>query len=396
MPAVVYCFFKGGMSLEPTIRLYDYDAYIQTFMAKVLACREEKGSWLVALNRTAFFPEGGGQYADNGTMEEAFVSDAHEREGVVWHTVGRPFEPGEDVRCKIDWERRFDFMQQHSGEHILSGLAHKYYGAANVGFHLGLESTTIDFDVPLTEEDLLRIETLANRAVWENIPLEIMYPSPEELETIPYRSKKALEGKIRIVTIPGYDICACCGTHVRRTGEVGLIKVTSFMNYKGGTRLTLLCGKRALQDCQRRVRDVNRVTARLSVKPEELDAAVSRLEQDIADRKILEAGLRRELFDLKAEKLGSGAKVCTFEHGLTPDDIARYCLVLAERFTVAAVFSGEGPSWKYAFASKTEDVRPPAAAFNAACGGRGGGKPELVQGSCAADRAAIETYFSEL
>lgn len=396
MPAVVYCFFKGGMSLEPTIRLYDYDAYIQTFMAKVLACREEKGSWLVALNRTAFFPEGGGQYADNGTMEEAFVSDAHECEGVVWHTVGRPFEPGEDVRCKIDWERRFDFMQQHSGEHILSGLAHKYYGAANVGFHLGLESTTIDFDVPLTEEDLLRIETLANRAVWENIPLEIMYPSPEELETIPYRSKKALEGKIRIVTIPGYDICACCGTHVRRTGEVGLIKVTSFMNYKGGTRLTLLCGKRALQDCQRRVRDVNRVTARLSVKPEELDAAVSRLEQDIADRKILEAGLRRELFDLKAEKLGSGAKVCTFEHGLTPDDIARYCLVLAERFTVAAVFSGEGQSWKYAFASKTEDVRPPAAAFNAACGGRGGGKPELVQGSCAADRAAIETYFSEL
>jgi len=384
------------MSLEPTIRLYDYDAYIQTFMAKVLACREEKGSWLVALNRTAFFPEGGGQYADNGTMEEAFVSDAHECEGVVWHTVGRPFEPGEDVRCKIDWERRFDFMQQHSGEHILSGLAHKYYGAANVGFHLGLESTTIDFDVPLTEEDLLRIETLANRAVWENIPLEIMYPSPEELETIPYRSKKALEGKIRIVTIPGYDICACCGTHVRRTGEVGLIKVTSFMNYKGGTRLTLLCGKRALQDCQRRVRDVNRVTARLSVKPEELDAAVSRLEQDIADRKILEAGLRRELFDLKAEKLGSGAKVCTFEHGLTPDDIARYCLVLAERFTVAAVFSGEGQSWKYAFASKTEDVRPPAAAFNAACGGRGGGKPELVQGSCAADRAAIETYFSEL
>jgi alanyl-tRNA synthetase len=384
------------MTLEPTIRLYDYDAYIQTFMAKVLACREEKGYWLVALNRTAFFPEGGGQFADNGTMEEAFVSDAHEREGVVWHTVGRSFEPGEDVRCRIDWERRFDFMQQHSGEHILSGLAHKYYGAANVGFRLGLEFTTIDFDVPLAEEDLLRIEALANQAVWENISLEIAYPSPEELETIPYRSKKALEGKIRIVTIPGYDICACCGTHVRRTGEIGLIKITSFMNYKGGTRLTLLCGKRALLDCQRKVRDVNRVTARLSVKPEELDAAVSRLEQEIADRKILEAGLRRELFDLKAEKLGSGAKICTFEHGLTPEEIARYCLVLTERFTVAAVFSGEGRSWKYAVASKTEDVRPLASALNAACGGRGGGKPELVQGSCAAERAAIETCFAEL
>lgn len=382
--------------MEPTIRLYDYDAYIQTFMAKVLACREEKGSWLVALNRTAFFPEGGGQYADIGTMEEAPVSDAHEREGVVWHTVGRFFEPGADVRCKIDWERRFDFMQQHSGEHILSGLAHKYYGAANVGFHLGLDTTTIDFDVPVTEEDLLRIETLANQAVWEDIPLEITYPSPEELETIPYRSKKALEGKIRIVAIPGYDICACCGTHVRRTGEIGLIKVTSSINYKGGTRLTLLCGKRGLLDCQKKVRDVNRVTARLSVKPEELDTAVSRLEQDITDRKILESGLRRELFELKAEKLGSGARVCAFEHGLTPDEILRYCLVLTERFTVAAVFSGEGQSWKYALASKTEDVRLLAKALNAACNGRGGGKPELVQGSCAADRAAIEACFAGL
>ncbi len=382
--------------MEPTIRLYDYDAYIQTFMAKVLACREEKGSWLVALNRTAFFPEGGGQYADNGTMEEAPVSDAHEREGVVWHTVGRPFEPGDDVRCEIDRERRFDFMQQHSGEHILSGLAHKYYGAANVGFHLGLDTTTIDFDVSMTEEDLLRIEALANQAVWEDIPLEIKYPSPEELKTIPYRSKKALEGKIRIVTVPGYDICACCGTHVRRTGEIGLIKVTSFINYKGGTRLTLLCGKRALLDCQRKVRDVNRVTARLSVKPEEMDTAVSRLEQDITDRKTLESGLRRELFELKAEKLGSGARVCAFEHGLTPDEILRYCLVLAERFTVAAVFSGEGQSWKYALASKTEDVRSPAKDLNAACNGRGGGKPELVQGSCTADRAAIEACFAGL
>lgn len=365
-------------------------------MAKVLACREEKGGFLVALNRTAFFPEGGGQYADCGAMEGAFVSDAHEREGVVWHTVGRPFEPGADVHCRIDWARRFDFMQQHSGEHILSGLAHKYDGAANVGFHLGLDVTTIDFDVPMTEEELLRIETLANQAVWEDLPLEIAYPSPEELQTIPYRSKKALEGRVRIVAVPGYDVCACCGTHVRRTGEIGLIKITSFMNYKGGTRLTLLCGRRALTDFQKKVRDVNAVTARLSVKPEELDLAVARLERDITERKILESGLRRELFELKAEKLGAGARVCVFEHGLSPDETARYCLVLAERFTVAAVFSGEGESWKYAAASKTRDVRPLAAAFNAACAGRGGGKPELVQGSCAAGRAAIEAYFSAL
>jgi len=387
---------KGGLPLEPTIRLYDYDAYIQNFMAKVLACREEKGGWLVALNRTAFFPEGGGQYADNGAMEDAFVSDAHEREGIVWHTVDRPFEPGADVRCRLDWERRFDFMQQHSGEHILSGLAHKYYGAANVGFHLGLDATTIDFDVPMTEAELLQTEALANRAVWENLPLEIAHPTPEELQTIPYRSKKALEGNVRIVTVPGYDVCACCGTHVRRTGEIGLIKITSFMNYKGGVRLTLLCGKRALLDCQKKVRDVNAVTSRLSVKPEELDLAVARLEHEITERKILESGLRRELFELKAEKLGAGARVCAFEHGLTPDEIARYCLVLTERFTVAAVFSGEGQSWKYAVASKTEDVRPLAAAFNAACKGRGGGKPELAQGSCGADRAAIEAYFSAL
>lgn len=380
-----------------TRRLFDENAYLTEFSAKVLSCSETEKGFDVVLDSTAFFPEGGGQFPDNGALGGIEVLDVQEdKSGVIHHFLEKPLSENEAVLGKIDWLRRFDFMQQHSGEHIFSGIAHSKFGAANVGFHLGLEETTVDLDIPLNDEQVFEIEAEANNAVYENVPFEISYPSEDELEALPYRSKKKLSGKIRIVTVPGYDICACCGTHVKTAGEIGIIKVTSFQNYKGGTRLFILCGKRAFADYQSKNRDVIKVTNSLSVKPQELCLAVKRLENEITEHKIYEAALKKELFALKAEKLGSGEKICVFESKMTPDELRRFCLALSENFKIAAVFNGKDGDYKYAVSSKTENCAAIAKAINEKFGGRGGGKPELVQGSCCGNSSEIGDFFNNL
>ena len=381
----------------PTLRLFDENAYLSDFCANVVSCSECEKGFDVVLDSTAFFPEGGGQFSDVGTINGISVSDVQEdSEGIIHHFINEAVTPGEEASCRIDWNRRFDFMQQHSGEHIFSGLAHSNFCATNVGFHLGLEETSLDLDVQLDAEQVSMLERLANEAVYKNLPIEISYPAPEELEVLPYRSKKKLSGKVRIVTVPGYDICACCGTHVEKTGEIGIIKITSFQNYKGGTRLFMLCGKRAFLDYQAKNADVVTVTNRLSVKPNEIKIAVSRLENEITERKIYESSLKKELFALKAEKLGTGEKICVFEKDLNPDELRRFCLTVAENYKVAAVFSGENGNYKYAAASKTENCAAIAKAINAAFSGRGGGKPELVQGSCCGEEEKILDFFNNL
>lgn len=383
--------------LEPTRRIFDEDSYITEFDSAVLSCEETEKGFFLILDSTAFFPEGGGQFPDKGSIDGTEVLDVQEdKAGVIRHLIKAPIEPGKTVHGKIDWTQRFDFMQQHSGEHIFSGLAHSKHGATNVGFHLGLAETTIDLDVPLSEEQVLELELLANEAVYKNFPIEISYPTAEELEVLPYRSKKKLEGKIRIVTFPGYDICACCGTHVKRTGEIGLIKITSFQNYKGGTRLFMLCGKRAFEDYQAKNLNVLRVTNGLSVPPAEICFAVKRLENEITEHKIYESSLKKELFSLKAEKLGTGEKICVFEKDLNPEELRRYCLTLAENFKIAGVFTGDEGNYKYAVASKTENCSLIAKEINAKLLGRGGGKPELVQGGCAAKEEEIRDFFNNL
>ena len=381
----------------PTRRIFDEDAYKTEFEAKVLSCTETEKGFYIILDATAFFPEGGGQYPDKGTLNGIDVFDVQEdKEGVIHHFLEKEIPEGEKVLGKIKWEQRFDFMQQHSGEHIFSGLAHSKFGANNVGFHLGYDETTIDLDVPLSEEQVFEIENEANEAVYKNFPIEISFPSEEELAVLPYRSKKKLSGKIRIVTFPGYDICACCGTHVKRTGEIGLIKVTAFQNYKGGTRLFMLCGNRAFKDYQNKNRDLIKVTNSLSVKPNELCLAVKRLENEITEHKIYESALKKELFALKAEKLGTGEKICVFENKMTPDELRRFCLTLGENFKIAAVFNGEDGNYKYAISSKTENCSVIAKTINEKFSGRGGGKPELVQGGCCGKASEIEDFFNNL
>ncbi|MBQ6700961.1 MAG: alanyl-tRNA editing protein [Oscillospiraceae bacterium] len=381
----------------PTKRLFDENPYLEKFEATVLFCEETENGFGVVLDSTAFFPEGGGQFPDEGTLNGEKVLDVQEdKKGVIRHLVQKAFSAEEKILGQIDMARRFDFMQQHSGEHIFSGLAHSKYGATNVGFHLGLAETTIDLDIPLSEEQVLELELCANEAVYKNLPIKITYPTAEELEALPYRSKKKLSGKIRIVTVLGYDICACCGTHVKNTGEIGIIKITSFQNYKGGTRLFMLCGKRAFLDYQAKNLNVIRVTNGLSVPPEEICFAVKRLENEITEHKIYESSLKKELFALKAEKLGTGERICVFEKDLTPDELRRYCLTLAENFKIAGVFCGENGNYKYAVASKTENCSAFAKEMNAKLCGRGGGKPELIQGGCSTAEQEIKDFFNNL
>lgn len=383
--------------MQPTKRLFDENPYMTEFSATVLCWKQAEGAFFAALDRTAFFPEGGGQFCDLGTLYNADVLDVQEdKDGVIWHKINKPVETGIIVNGKIDFRRRFDFMQQHSGEHIFSGLAHSRFGATNVGFHLGTEMTTLDLDVTLDEEKVALLEREANEAVYKNLPIEISYPSAEELAVLPYRSKKELSGRVRIVTVPGYDICACCGTHVARTGEIGIIKITSFQNYKGGTRLFMLCGSRAFEDYRRKNADVLRVTTSLSIKPEELCQGVERLSSEITEHKIYESSIKKELFAMKAASLGSGERIAVFEENLTPDEIRRFCLTLSESFGIAAVFCGKNGEWKYAAAAKERDCRAVSKALNESFGGRGGGRPELVQGGCGGTREEIEALFGTI
>ena len=231
-----------------TTRLFDQDAYLGEFEATVERSVCEGGMYRVLLDQTAFFPEGGGQPADEGTLDGIFVTDVQEIDGEIWHTVEAPLEPGKTVVGKLDFEKRFSNMQNHCGEHIVSGIVHRIYGFNNVGFHMGSDVITVDFDGVLTEEQLYDVEQEANEAVLRNVPVTISYPSKEELETMDYRSKKEIEGQVRIVTIEGYDSCACCGTHVAKTGEIRLIKILSAQKNKGGVRVTMLSGEKAYAD----------------------------------------------------------------------------------------------------------------------------------------------------
>ena len=263
-------------------KLYYDSAYIKEFEAQVLSCQEGKKGWEITLSATAFYPEGGGQPADTGLLGNVRVTDVHEKDGQVVHYTDGPLPVGEMVRGVIDWDRRFQHMQEHSGEHLVSGLIHQRFGYDNVGFHMGTDEVTIDFNGVLEWEDLMAIEEKANGMIWENLEISAVYPEKDELDAMEYRSKKELTGAVRIVSIPGGDVCACCGTHVERTGEIGLVKFLSMIHYKGGVRISLLCGKRAVEDYERKRDQVQKISVLLSARPGEISRAVEKLKDEEA------------------------------------------------------------------------------------------------------------------
>ncbi|MDO5541250.1 MAG: alanyl-tRNA editing protein [Eubacteriales bacterium] len=384
-----------------TEKLYYQDTYCREFEALVTACEEGKSRFGVVLDRTAFYPEGGGQPGDTGYLhvcgegETVKVLDTHEKNGEVVHYTDRPLEAGVKVRGKIDWQHRMDLMQNHSGEHIVSGLIHEKFGYENVGFHMGKDMITIDLNGEFTAEDMREIERRANQVVWENVPVQICNYTEEEVKTVEYRSKKELHGSIRIVTFPGADVCACCGTHVKNTGEIGLIKLISLQKFKGGMRMEMLCGRKAYLYVEHICSQNQQISVALSAKPMETAAAVERLKTAAADTAYRLAGLEEKLFEEKAACLTGKGDVLLFEENLSADSVRRLAAAVMETCGGRCVVcSGtDEAGYKYAIGEKDGDLRETVKEFNTVCSGRGGGKPFFVQGSVNTGRAEIEEFW---
>ena len=384
-----------------TEKLYYIDSHLFDFEATVLDCRETETGWAVILDKTAFFPEGGGQPADTGLIDSIPVTDVQEQGGEILHFCGQALPVGDHLPCRVEREQRLVRMQNHSGEHIVSGLAHRLYGCENVGFHMGEDCMTIDFDRELSWQQLMEVETLANKAVRDNLPVLCSFPEGEALEKLEYRSKLDLTENVRIVEIPGIDRCACCAPHVARTGEIGLIKILDAERHRGGVRLSLCCGMLALQDYRIKQDNITAVSQALSAKRHETAGAVARLlaEQQKAKERI--AALSMELARLKAESCpATGGNLCVFDNVLDEVALRELVNLLMEKCGgIAAAFSGSDETgYRYIMGSRRVDLRRCAKEINRLIDGRGGGKPQMIQGSAAADagriRQAMERDFS--
>lgn len=379
-----------------TEKLFYQDAYLKETTAKVLECRKGKHGYEIVLNRTCFYPEGGGQPGDRGTLNGIPVTDTHEKDGMVLHYTDSPLEPGTEVTAVIDWARRFDLTQQHSGEHMVSGVVHRIYGYDNVGFHMGADMVTIDFSGELTEQQLREVETEVNQRIWLDDAVKCWYPSPEELKEIPYRSKKELTGKVRIAEFPGADICACCGTHVAHTGEIGLVKIVSVEKFHSGVRVEMLSGGRALRYLTA-VQDQNRqVSQLLSAKVMETAKAVKNLADEAERLRQQVYAMENAQFAAKAEQLRGQGNVLVKMDGLSADGVRRAAIAIQETCGGrAAVFSGdEENGYKYAVGEPDGNLRDWVKELNGALHGRGGGKPGFVQGSVAAKWDEIVAFMS--
>ena len=379
-----------------TEKLYYTDSHIHEFSARVLSCEKAKKGFAVILDKTAFFPEGGGQPADTGFIGPAAVRDVQEQNGEIFHYTDQALTPGEEYACALDWEQRLCRMQNHSGEHIVSGITHKLYGFDNVGFHMGAECMTIDFSGELSWEQLTEIETLANQAVRDDLPVKTCFPGPEALSQMEYRSKLELTRDVRIVEIPGTDRCACCAPHVKRTGEIGLIKLLSAERHRGGVRIELVCGMDALRECRLMQENVTAVSGLLSAKRAKSAAAVERVLAEQARLKERVAELSMALARLKAERFGyTEGNICVFDKVLDEVALRELVNLLMEKCGgMAGAFSGSDETgYMYIIGSKNIDLRSHSREINAAINGKGGGTAEMIRGRASTSAENIQNIM---
>ena len=378
-----------------TVRLYYQDAHLREFSAHVVSCEPEKDHWAVVLDQTAFYPEGGGQPGDTGTLDSVRVLDTHARGEEIVHDCDAPLSVGSAVQGTIDWARRFDYMQQHSGEHIVSGIIHRRFGYENVGFHMGADMVTIDFSGMLTMDDVREIEREANEAVWANLPIVVSWVDGEEKANAVYRSKKPISGVLRLVSIPAIDVCACCGTHVSMTGEIGLVKIFTCQKFHDGVRLEMLCGRKAYSYVNSILEQNKRISGLLSAKPQQTAQAAERMLDELAQVKYRAGALELRLIAQAAEALaGKGDSLLFME--LSADGLRQMADAgMHACGGVCAVFTGSDEAgWRYAIGHAGGDLRAFSKRMNDALRGRGGGKPEFVQGSVQASRAEIEAFWN--
>lgn len=371
----------------------------RSFDATVTGCQAYKdGLFAVTLSDTLFYPEGGGQPGDTGTLSGVRVTDTRLSGDEIIHVCETELPVGQTVHGELDWERRFRHMQCHTGEHIFSGIAHELYGCNNVGFHLSRDCVTIDFDRVLTPEQLAEVERQTNEAVFADVPTVISYPDADTLRTLDYRSKKELTGMVRIVEAGGRDVCACCGLHVARSGMVGCVKVGTQTPHRGGIRLTLLIGWDAVRDYDQKQKSVTEISHILSAKPHEVAQAVELMASRNDRYKAEVIALHEQIFRLKAALLPSNQdRLWSFAENLSPVQIRQFADILAEQTGWAAVFS-EAPNggYQYAICGHNVDVRPICKELNQALNGHGGGKPAVVQGAVQASQSEIETFCRNL
>ena len=391
------------MEIAKTVRLYDQDAYATKFEAEVLACEEvekkEKKVYQVWLDQTLFFPEEGGQSPDMGTIDGIKVLDVQIKDEVITHTLAAPLAVGTMVKGVVDWKHRFYNMQQHSGEHIFSGIVHNRFGYDNVGFHLSDSIVTMDFNGVITAEDIEKIETEVNQAIIENIPVEVSYPTKEELKVLEYRSKIEIEGQVRIVTIPGYDVCACCAPHVRRTGEIGMLKVMNVQSYKGGVRISILCGFRVLEAFRQKADIITELMAQFSTNQEALVENVTKLKNTNQTMKNQLASAKQELMEYKVAAIPEDSEnAILFESDLETPVVRNVVNGLVEQFAgISAVFVGDDENgYQFIVGSKNKDCRAIAAALREKLSARGGGSDKMIQGSVAASQLQIEELLATL
>ncbi len=379
-----------------TEKLYDKDSHLKEFTGTVLSCKKTGEKYAVTLNRTAFFPEGGGQQSDRGYIGGAYISDVQIKNGEILHFADKPLSVGQAYDCKLDFDFRFRNMQNHSGEHIISGIVHRLYGFNNVGFHLGAEMT-MDFDGELTRRQLDEIEDLANKAVYENLPVKAYYPTDEELKSLDYRSKLDFKENVRIVEIKGVDVCACCAPHVKATGEIGVIKILDFEKYKGGVRLLVKCGADALRDYREKYKNVLEISNLLSAKQFEVSAAVVRLNEQLSAEKAETAALKKRLIAEKAAGFAPDTdKTAVFENGLDIKELQLLADALCQKAGgICGAFSGADGAFSFAICGEETALGEFFTKFKAAFNTRGGGRNGIRQGTVCAERAEIEGLFKE-
>ncbi len=375
-----------------TEKLYDTDSYLSDFRCKVISLYSDESYIHIETDQTAFFPEGGGQTCDKGTLDGVDVENVQIIDNRIWHFVknseenAKKFQIGALIEGKIDTNKRFSDMQQHSGEHIFSGIVNSLYSYNNVGFHLGSEVVTLDFDGELNEEDICKAENLVNDVIWHNLEIKVTFPSKEELSQIKYRSKIEIDGQVRLVEIPGVDICACCAPHVKFTGEIGIVRVVNFERYKGGTRVSILCGERALLDIRHKLKQNRLVSNLTSSKQDETAAAVERLKSENEKLKYDIVGLTRELLSLKGQSFPPQDRIIIFDDKLQGKLLQDFAISLMEKADeFVACFGGENGAYRYCITSKHVNLQLLCKALNGQFSGRGGGKPEIVQGTVSAE-----------
>lgn len=376
-----------------TRKLYYEDAYLARFTATVLACREEKGSYSVILDATAFFPEGGGQAWDTGVLDGISVTEVHLVGDEILHLCSAPLPVGKTVEGQIDWPQRFARMQAHTGEHILSGTVHTLTGYDNVGFHMGADCLTVDFSGKLTEEELAAIQRRGNRAVWENRKVRAWFPEEEARSSLPYRSKKDIDGDLRLVEIEGIDLCACCAPHVKLTGEVGPIVILGKESFHGGTRLSVLCGEAAMEHLLTVQEENKGISALLSVKSHETRSAVARMAEELGATKFRLGQMEKALYAALAEGARGQKSALLFRKN---GDAGKLACALSETVQgPCGVFVQSSAGYRFALCRKEGDITPLYQRLQEVLGGKGGGSSSLVQGSLMAKQDEIEAFWKE-